>query len=158
MSLERSVKLEAERDHEFAQWISQKVGGEKLRHCLQCGLCSGSCPLSLYMDYSPRRLYYLAREGFKKEVLSSLSIWLCTSCYACAIGCPKQINTTGMMYALKRRAIEERFYPTTFRVPVMAKQISSMVSNSGRITESWLAVRRARSGSRGHRRVGLLSA
>jgi len=141
MSLERRIKLEAERDHEFAEWIARRAGGEKLRHCLQCGLCSGTCPLSLYMDYTPRRLMYLAREGFKTEVLSSLSIWLCTSCYGCAVICPKQINTTEMMYALKRRAIEEQYYPKHFSVPVMAKQFARMVRNSGRITESWLMVR-----------------
>lgn len=140
MNLQRAVKFEAERDGEFAQWIGHKIGGEKLQHCLQCGLCSGSCPLSLYMDYTPRRLMYLAREGFKKEVLSSLSIWLCTSCYACAIDCPKQIQTTELMYALKQRAIKEKFYPRRFPVPVMARQFSRMVRSSGRITESWLIV------------------
>jgi heterodisulfide reductase subunit C len=93
------------------------------------------------MDYTPRRLMYLAREGFKAEVLGSLSIWLCTSCYACAMGCPKQINTTEMMYALKRRAIEEKYYPKHFSVPVMAKQFARMVRQSGRITESWLMMR-----------------
>jgi len=141
MNLQRRVKFEAERDHEFAQWISHEVGGEKLRHCLQCGLCSGSCPLSLYMDYTPRRLMYLAREGFKAEVLSSLSIWLCTSCYACIVECPKNINITELMYALKERAIQEKFYPRRFPVPVMAQQFSRMVRSSGRVTESWLIMR-----------------
>jgi quinone-modifying oxidoreductase, subunit QmoC len=140
MNLQRAVKFEAERDHQFAQWISHIIGGEKLNHCLQCGLCSGSCPLSLYMDYTPRRLMYLAREGFKNEVLSSLSIWLCTSCYSCAVDCPKQIQITELMYALKQRAIEEKCYPRRFPVPVMARQFSRMVRSSGRITESWLVV------------------
>jgi heterodisulfide reductase subunit C2 len=140
MNLQRTVKFEAERDHEFAYWISHKIGGEKLHQCLQCGLCSGTCPLSLYMDYTPRRLMYLAREGFKADVLGSLSIWLCTSCYACTVECPKQIHITELMYALKQRAIEEKFYPRRFPVPVMARQFSRMVRSSGRITESWLIV------------------
>jgi len=140
MSLQRRVKFEAETDREFAQWIAHEIGGEKLRECLQCGLCSGNCPLSLYMDHTPRRLMYLAREGFKTEVLSSLSIWLCTSCYECVIDCPKQINITGMMYSLKQRAIKEKFYPRRFPIPVMARQFSRMVRGSGRITESWLVV------------------
>jgi|SRR5579862_1859644 len=140
MNLQRTVKFEAETDREFAQWIAHEIGGEKLRECLQCGLCSGTCPLSLYMDKTPRRLMYLAREGFKGDVLSSLSIWLCTSCYGCVIDCPKQINITGMMYSLKQRAIEEKFYPPRFPIPVMARQFSRMVRSSGRITESWLVV------------------
>jgi len=141
MQLKRTVKFEADRDPEFARWISHTVGGERIRHCLQCGLCSASCPLSLYMDYTPRRLMHLSREGFKEEVLGSSSIWLCTACYACMVECPKKINITHLMYALKERAIHERFYPKRFAIPVMARQFSRMVRETGRITESWLIVR-----------------
>jgi heterodisulfide reductase subunit C len=141
MDLKRTVKFEADRDPEFARWISHTVGGEKIRHCLQCGLCSGSCPLALYMDYTPRRLMHLAREGFKQEVLSSFSIWLCTACYRCMVECPKGINITHLMYALKQRAIEEGMYPKRFAIPIMAREFSEMVRTSGRITESWLATR-----------------
>ena len=124
MDLKRTVKFEADRDPEFARWVSHTVGGERIRHCLQCGLCSGKCPLSLYMDYTPRRLMHLSREGFKEEVLGSSSIWLCTACYACMVNCPKKINVTHLLYALKRRAIEEGRYPRRFAIPVMAKQFS----------------------------------
>jgi heterodisulfide reductase subunit C len=93
------------------------------------------------MDYTPRRLMHLSREGFKEEVLSSSSIWLCTACYACMVECPKKINITHLMYALKQRAIEERCYPKRFPIPVMAQQFSRMVRDSGRITESWLILR-----------------
>ncbi len=141
MEIRRIVKFEAERDPAFAQWISHTVGGERIRHCLQCGLCSASCPLSLYMDYTPRRLMYLAREGFKEEVLSSFSIWLCTCCYACMVECAKQVNITHLMYALKERAIKEKFYPKRFAIPVMAREFSKMVRANGRITESWLILR-----------------
>jgi heterodisulfide reductase subunit C len=141
MELKRIIKFEAECDPEFSRWISHTAGGENIRHCLQCGLCSGNCPLSLYMDYTPRRLMHLSREGFKEEVLRSSSIWLCTTCYNCMVQCPKGINITHLMYALKQRAIEEKLYPKHFAIPVMARQFSRMVRKSGRITESWLIVR-----------------
>jgi len=140
MELKRTVKFEADRDPEFARWVSHTVGGERIRHCLQCGLCSGKCPLSLYMDYTPRRLMHLSREGFKEEVLGSTSIWLCTACYACMVECPKKINVTHLLYALKERAIEEGRYPRRFAIPVMARQFSRMVRGRGRITESWLVL------------------
>ena len=140
MEIKRVVKFEAERDPAFANWISHTVGGERIRHCLQCGLCSGSCPLSLYMDYTPRRLMHLSREGFKEEVLSSYTIWLCTCCYACMVECPKKINITHLMYALKTRAIQEHFYPKHFAIPVLAEEFSRMIRGSGRITESRLMV------------------
>ena len=141
MKIERTVKFEAERDPEFARWISQTIGGERIRHCLQCGLCSGSCPLSLYMDYTPRRLMHLSREGFKEEVLASQSIWLCSCCYACMVECPKGINITHLMYALKLRALEEGRYPRRFPIPVLTHEFARMVRNRGRISESWLVLR-----------------
>ena len=141
MELKRVVMFEAERDPAFANWISHTVGGERIHHCLQCGLCSGSCPLSLWMDYTPRRLLLLSREGFKEKALSSYTIWLCTSCYACTVECPKNIKVTDLMYALKARAIQERFYPKRFAVPELAREFSRMIRGAGRITESRLVLR-----------------
>jgi heterodisulfide reductase subunit C/quinone-modifying oxidoreductase subunit QmoC len=56
------------------------------------------------------------------------------------VECPKNINITHLMYALKQRAIEEGFYPRRFAIPVMAQQFARMVRDSGRVTESWLIV------------------
>ena len=140
MPLEQKIKYEAERDTEFAQWVIGQTGGDNLRHCIQCGVCSATCPLSLYMDYTPRRLINLAREGFKKEVLGSFTIWLCASCYACRVDCPKKIHVTDIMYALKRRAIQEGAYPRRFPIPVLAKEFGRMIFAWGRINETLLVV------------------
>jgi quinone-modifying oxidoreductase subunit QmoC len=139
MPIQQTIKYEAERDRDFGEWVKSQTGGENLRHCIQCGLCSATCPLSLYMDYTPRRLINLAREGFKKEVLGSLTIWLCASCYACRVECPKQIQVTDIMYALKRRAIQEGVYPRRFPIAVLAREFSRMVFMFGRVNETLLA-------------------
>lgn len=141
MVLERIRAVDTSPDTEFSAWAAHILGGESIRQCLQCGTCSGNCPLAAFMDYTPRRLVQLSREGYKREVLGSKSIWLCTSCYACVVQCPQKINVTGLMYALKRRAIQERLYPKRFPIPVMAREFSAMVRSRGRITESWLVVR-----------------
>lgn len=138
MPLEQKVKYESDCDKEFATWICGQTGGENLRHCIQCGICSSTCPLSLYMDYTPRRLINMAREGFKKEVLSSFTIWLCASCYACREECPKEIKVTDIMYLLKRKAIEEGVFPRRFPIPVLAREFSRMVFMFGRVNETLL--------------------
>ena len=135
------IKYEVERDPEFARWVTGVIGGERIRNCIQCGLCSASCPLSPYMDYTPRRLIHMAREGFKRDVLGSFTIWLCTSCYSCTVECPRRIRVTDVMYALKRRAIEDRVYPRRFPIPVLASEFGAMIRNRGRVTESWLILR-----------------
>ena len=138
MPLQQNVKYESDCDKEFATWVTSQTGGENLRHCIQCGICSAACPLSLYMDYTPRRLINLAREGFKKEVLSSLTIWLCSSCYACRVECPKEIQVTDIMYLLKRKAIEEGVYPRNFPIPVLAREFGRMIFMFGRVNETLL--------------------
>jgi len=138
VAYKRMVKYEVERDKEFAKWAHEVVGGERIRDCIQCGFCSASCPLATYMDLTPRRLINMAREGFKKDVLESFTIWLCTSCYSCTVQCPRQIRVTDIMYALKRRAIEEGCYPSRFPVAVLAKEFNRMVRGFGRVTETWL--------------------
>jgi quinone-modifying oxidoreductase subunit QmoC len=136
-----TIRTEADRDSTFAGWIKSLPGAEGVSQCIHCGLCAGSCPLSRYMDRSPRQLLYLAREGFREDVLRSFTIWLCTSCYTCTVRCPRGIQVTELMYALKRRAIEEGLYPKRFAIPVLAREFGRMVRSRGRITESRLVLR-----------------
>jgi heterodisulfide reductase subunit C len=138
MATEPMIRSEADRDPEFAAWFTDLVGEEKLRECIHCGICSGSCPLASHMDFGPRKLMYLAREGFADDVLRSNTIWLCTSCYACTVACPQQIPVTDVMYALKRRAIETGKHPRRHPVAVMAKSFTKMVRKRGRMSEAYL--------------------
>lgn len=140
MAIAQKVRYEADLDKEFAQWTVATIGGERIRQCIQCGVCSAICPLSSYMDYTPRRLIHLARDGFKDEVLRSFTIWLCAACYACTVACPKQIKVTEVMHAFKQRAIREGVYPRRFPVPVLEREFFSMVRSLGRVSEIWLVM------------------
>ncbi len=90
----------------FIHEIEKIPGGERIIDCIQCGTCSGSCPTSSLMDYTPRRLFAMIRAGLKDEVLGCNTFWYCTSCYNCTVRCPQQIKITDIMYALKRLALE----------------------------------------------------
>jgi heterodisulfide reductase subunit C len=93
-------------DPRFIQEIEKIPGGERIIDCIQCGTCSGSCPTSSLMDYTPRRLFAMVRAGMREEVLNCNTFWYCTSCYNCTVRCPQQIKITDIMYALKRKALE----------------------------------------------------
>ncbi len=141
MQVVPTIKYEADRVRGFSKEIMNVSGCEQLQSCIQCGTCSGSCPLSIYMDYSPRQVMALVRADFKNEVLQSKTVWLCASCYACTVECPREIRITDIMYALKQRAIQEDVYPKNFPIPVLAKEFSRMVRKKGRITETLLVMR-----------------
>lgn len=141
MEIKRTIKYEADRVLGFGREIMQVPGCEALEHCIQCGTCSGVCPLSIYMDYTPRQVMELVRSDFKNEVLQSHTIWLCASCYACTTECPRQIRITDILYELKQRAIHEGVYPKRFPIPVLAEEFTKMVHDHGRISETWLVTK-----------------
>jgi len=141
MQIQRTIKYEADRVRGFADEIMSLAGCDQLKSCIQCGTCSGTCPLSIYMDYTPRQIMALVRADFKHEVLRSRTIWLCASCYACTVECPRNIRITDIMYALKQRAIQEGVYPRRFPIPVLAHEFSAMARRYGRITETLLVLR-----------------
>jgi len=137
----RKIRYESELDHYFPDQIASIPGGNKIFDCIQCGTCSGMCPISPYMDYTPRQLIAMIRAGFKKDVLSSHTTWLCASCYSCTVECPKDIRLTDIMYAAKRLAIREGVYPRRFPIPVLAAEFFKSVESHGRSSEGRLLVR-----------------
>ncbi len=139
IELTRTIKYEADRVKGFGREVMAVPGCESLQSCIQCGTCSGVCPLSIYMDYSPRQVMALTRSDFKNEVLRSHTIWLCASCYACTVECPREIRITDIMYELKQRAIHEGIYPKKFPIPVLAQEFTKMAQGRGRVTENILA-------------------
>lgn len=141
MEIKRTIKYQADRVKGFGREVMGVPGCEKLKDCIQCGTCSGVCPLSIYMDFTPRQVMALTREDFKKEVLASHTIWLCASCYACSVECPREIRITDIMYELKQRAIQEGAYPKRFPIPVLAQEFTNMVRNHGRVSEGLLVTK-----------------
>ncbi len=138
MEIQRKVKYEEELDKQFLDRVKELSGCEEIDRCIQCGTCSSSCPMSVYMDYPPRKIIAMVKNGFKEEALQSFTIWLCSSCYTCQVRCPANIKITDVMYALKRMAIEERVYPPRFAIPVLDKEMSKIIASNGRNSELWL--------------------
>ena len=91
----------------FARWVrGNVVNGNKMSLCMQCGMCSGSCPIGTEMDHGPRKLFMMIRAGMKDEVFNSSTIWNCTSCYNCTVRCPRGIPVTSIIQDLAAKAVE----------------------------------------------------
>jgi heterodisulfide reductase subunit C len=138
MKVKRRFKYEVELDQGFRERVAKLAYGENLLRCIQCGTCSATCPVSHYMDFTPRRVIALVRAGFKEEVLECFTIWLCASCYSCAVDCPKEIKITDVMYALRQEALEHAGYRKRFPIPVLAREFFKQVLKNGRNSESHL--------------------
>jgi heterodisulfide reductase subunit C len=126
---------------EFLAEVEHIPGGRRISRCLQCGTCTGSCPVSYAMDLSPREVIARFRAGDIRSVLASRSIWLCASCYACTTRCPVGIKVTDILYALKRLAADRRLVPGRYPPLAMAGSFVAMVRRFGRNHEPLLLVR-----------------
>jgi len=126
----------------FRQHVRALPGGEAIDECIQCGTCSGSCPTSWAMDYSPREIIAALRAGNLEPILEGNTMWMCTSCYNCYERCPQKIRVTDLMYELKRLAVRHGIYPSRMRKSVvMAKTFVNIIENHGRNSEPTFMMR-----------------
>jgi Fe-S oxidoreductase len=94
----QKLKYEAELDPKFADEITAIPAGK-------AGQLYSVRHLQRYVSFKHiHGLYPAANRGdgsgrFKGEVLSSYTSWLCASCYACTVECPKGIKITDIMYS-----------------------------------------------------------
>ncbi len=132
-----NMKYQRQLDLGFGSSITAFPGCEDLYRCIQCGTCSSTCPVSVYMDHTPRKIIAMSRAGFRDDVLTSNTIWLCSSCYSCTVECPKQIKITDIMYSLKRIAMQEKRH-ANLPTPVLANEFMKSVVKTGRSNETWI--------------------
>ncbi len=104
--------------------------GALIRRCIQCGTCSASCPTAYAMDYTPRQLWRLVNLGFVEEVLNSRTFWLCTVCKSCQVRCPRGIDITDAMVALKEWATREHIQVPE-RLEILGDTVTSHYNISG---------------------------
>ena len=71
--------------------------GNPLKKCIQCGTCSGTCPVVEFMDQTPRRLIGMINAGLKEDVIDCNTYWCCASCYHCTVRCPAGIDIAEAM-------------------------------------------------------------
>jgi heterodisulfide reductase subunit C len=137
----QAIRIE-ECDLNFVNEIIE-AGGEKANICFQCGTCSGGCPTTFAMDYTPRQIMRMVQLGMRDEVLSSATIWLCASCNTCTTRCPRGVELTEVMAAIKSIAIRENVKAKIKEGPVFYKSMVEIIEKYGRMYEPGLMLKLA---------------
>ena len=132
--------LESELREAFWKHVESFPEGHKIQNCLQCGTCTGACPVSYAMDITPRQTVALFRAGRIEDILRSRTIWICASCYSCTVRCPVDIRVTDTLYALKRLAMERAIYPRHFPVNRLVRSFMGNIRRYGRNYELGLGL------------------
>lgn len=94
------------REKEFILKI-EELSGQNLSSCYQCGKCSAGCPIVESMEILPNQAIRLAQLGLA-EVLDFNTIWVCASCLTCTARCPRGVDLTRVMEALRQVVLRKK--------------------------------------------------
>jgi len=114
--------------------------GDWVKMCIQCGVCSGSCPFGPHWEHPPQELFMMIRAGKREAVLSTDSMWMCTSCYNCIVRCPREIPITHIMHGLANYAHRLGIAPKMNPTRRFAKLFWDNIAQKGRVNEMRLSV------------------
>jgi Fe-S oxidoreductase len=100
----------------FAEAVASiiETGGEALRTCYQCGLCTATCPWNLVREFLVRKIIHTGQIGLLLEVGDEEN-WLCATCGACVARCPRGVEIIDIWRAIRRVAIENNAAPKALR-------------------------------------------
>lgn len=86
----------------------ERLSGQNLLACIQCGRCSAGCPLAEHMDILPSQIIRFAQLGLRDDLLGCRSIWICVSCLTCNSRCPKGVGIAEVFEALRQILLRDR--------------------------------------------------
>jgi len=115
----------------------EKEAGTSINLCYQCGKCTAGCPVAGFMDYPPRQVIRLLQLDMLEEALSAESIWLCATCETCSARCPREVDITSLMDAIRREALVQGKNKNS-KVALFNKSFLNWVKRGGKTFEAGL--------------------
>jgi len=114
----------------------ERLAHTRLADCYQCGKCTAGCPRGEVMDNGPTRIMRLVQTGAVDEAARSESIWQCVSCLTCSTRCPKSVNVSGVMDALRQISVEKKITAPKYESTVLfQKEFLKNIRRNGRTNE-----------------------
>ena len=117
-----------------------RSSGEKISACYQCQKCSAGCPVAYAMDILPNQVLRHIQYDHRDRVLSSKTIWICASCYACSVRCPNNIDIAKIMDTLRGIALRSEIKPGEKDIPLFHSVFLDTIKSKGRIHELSLII------------------
>lgn len=88
----------------------------QLNICIQCGTCTGGCPVKFRSPLNMRRL---VRETHFTNNFISLSkrpeLWACTTCSTCSLRCPSGVKNVELIMGIRSFLANKGEVPSTIR-------------------------------------------
>jgi heterodisulfide reductase subunit C len=85
----------------------RELSDQNVKQCMQCGTCTGACPMTDSMNVSPRGVMHLAQFGMEEKIQDLNTYWVCASCHSCSVRCPRGIDIARAMEALRQMSLRK---------------------------------------------------
>ncbi len=85
----------------------------ELLGCIQCGKCTGGCPLARKTTLNMRSLIYHMLVESELDINAHPEVWDCTTCFTCVERCPKDVRPAELIIGLRGQLVESGRVPET---------------------------------------------
>ena len=127
---------EKDRQADFLVQV-ERLSGEKVADCYQCGKCSGGCPVTADTNSGPSAVMRQVQLGLKDDALSNDLVWGCAGCNTCSSRCPEGIDTARVIDAVRAISLNEEVQlgGRSKAVQVFYRAFLDSVRDFGRLSE-----------------------
>ncbi len=87
--------------------------------CIQCGKCTGGCPVARKTVLNIRSLIYDMLVEPEVDVKAHPELWDCTCCFTCVERCPKDVRPADLIIGLRGQLVEGGRIPETIGAALM---------------------------------------
>jgi len=88
--------------------------------CIQCGKCTGGCPVARKTTLNIRDLIYHMLVDSDMDLDVHEDLWDCTACFTCVERCPKDVQPAELVIALRGELVEGGRIPETIGTALMS--------------------------------------
>jgi len=87
-----------------------------LNLCIQCGTCTGGCPVKFRSPLNMRRLVrHTHFETDPSPIFKQPELWACTTCSTCSLRCPAGVKNVELIMGIRNFLANQGEVPSTIR-------------------------------------------
>ena len=109
--------------------IVKEEGGEILKLCYQCGMCTATCPWNQVRSFLVRQIIHQSQLGVPE--FEAEDMWLCVTCKACVDRCPRGVEIIDVWRALRKVIVEVGAGKVPDSLRLAVKNIASVGNPQG---------------------------
>ncbi len=112
----------------------------ELNGCLNCGICTATCPSAHYYDYSPREIVQLLWTENLEGIYDAMQekIWSCAQCYTCAARCPFHNSPGGLVMIMREVAIKHGMQSAKDALKPFSRVLMKLVTTGNQLAPNMI--------------------